>query len=182
MHPKVHVVSIKDRYNENELKQFFVNHPQITHALDFADYVNIHSRLKIYEEMKLTIHTPGSYLIVTNYSEKGIKKNQIKNINKIGNMCFNEIIDYDAYRHSDNKLKDCYFGFDYADLFWNYESALDIWKNLTVKHDRQNVIVFTDKSKINSKIRSDAYIENNVIFIEDFDCDYPVYDFKQLLS
>lgn len=179
--PKVHVVSIKDKYKSYELNQFFSNHPEISHALDFDDYANIYERLRIYEKFNLNVHTPGSYLVITNYSKKGASKNQIKNINKFGYMCFQGVIDYEAYRHSENECEDCCFGFDYADLFWGYEASLDMWKDLKSKHDKQNIVVFTDKSKIKSKIRSDAYIENNVILIEDFDCDYPVYDFKQLL-
>lgn len=180
--PKVHVVSIIDKYNKDELKQFFASHPQISHVLDFADYANISKRLKIYEEFNMTVHTPGSYLMITNYSEKGVQNNQVENINKIGYMCFNGLVDYDAYRHDDNKLEDCYFGFDYGDLFWSYEVILNLWKDCKIKHDKLIVVVFTDKSKIKMKIRSDAFTQNKVILIEDFDCEHPVYDFNQLLS
>lgn len=179
--PKVHIVTITDRYDENELKQFFANHPHISHVLDFDDYANICGRLKIYEEVNLTVHTPGSYLIVTNYSKKGVKDTQVDNIEKFGDMCLYGILDYEAYRHDENELKDCSFGFDYCDLFYSYEASLNMWKDLTVKHDRQNIVVFTDKPKIKCKIRSDAFTQNNVILIEDFDCEHPVYDFKQLL-
>lgn len=178
---KVHVIPIVDKYNSDELKQFFANHPHISHVLDFADYANISERLKIYEEFNLTVHTPGSYLMITNYSEKGVQKNQVENIDKIGYMCFNGLLDYNAYRHDDNKLEDCYFGFDYGDLFWGYEAILNMWKDCKTKHDRQIVIIFTDKSKIKMRIRSDAFTQNKVILIEDFDCEHPVYDFKQLL-
>lgn len=164
----------------NKAERFIQQHADIRHSVFVGDCANSYSLYRGAAELGLAVHLPGAHLILTEYAD-AVRAAADGRLARFGEQCFQGLIDYEAYHGMDDRQNKA-VGFDYGDLFWDISLPVREWYRIKTPKDKRIMIVFTDKAK--GGIQLPAYTAEccRVIFEEDLNCDYPQYDFLQLID
>lgn len=165
--------------SKDELKNY---KDKFSHLVYLGDFCN--SPFKRHEYLltkNIILHTPGGVAILVDYESDTIPQTHQDKLSVFGKQAYNSFHSYDAYRSDSNNAKECYFGFDYGDLFWGATELVDYYKSLGVKIDRPPLLLCTDKES--SKVELPCYANDyfNIIAIENLDTRYPLYNFLNLI-
>jgi len=153
---------------------------RVCHVIEMGDCPNMSHNCTKYEDQKMYIHVPGAHLVVVDYSTDDLPDSEHKLLKKFGDKCMTEVIDYDCSNGNGNQNRN-YYGFDYADLFWDHRSTLNEWKEFSVGHDRLTVVLFSDKGN-GADLPEDVEEYAHVYRPDAAMLDFPMYDFMQLLE
>ena len=85
-------------------------------------------------------------------------------------------------RKYSDQVPDISLGFDFGDLFWGADAVVNTWNDCIGLSDKVPAIIFTDRTKEDVWLPAGTEKCCNVIFFDEYDCDYPLYDFTQLIK
>lgn len=175
----VHCFEPRNWYSDQEVISY-VTRNKINRVVFLGDAANTHNACSMAKRMKPErVYFPSAHLLIVDYAKKPEHSSATE---RFGNKCWCEVIDYNGYpAPTHNKEVDFYVGFDYDDLFWGAADIIDSWNELPGMNDKIPAIIFTDRPREQAWLPEGIEKCCTVTFIEDYDSNYPIYDFTQLL-
>lgn len=152
---------------------------KISQIVVLGDVPNMHHNYGLIRMMGGCVwHFPSAHLLLADFLDTPVltQKNR-----RFSNQCYYCCIDYIAHRAPTNQADRLGLGIDFMDLFWGAEAEITEWTEMAGFTDRIPAIIFTDRPR--DSVWLPEGIENccDVVFFDDYDCDYPLYDFLQLI-
>lgn len=153
---------------------------EIEHIVVLGEFCNFHHHYGAIKSITgSTWHVPTGYLLLAEYAENPELNEKLR---KFADKCWSDgSVDYIAFRTDRNQAKQIVLGFDFMDLFKSVEEQIAYWNDLTNMTDRVPAVIFTDRPREQIMLPEGMEKCCNTVFFEDYDVDYPLYDFLQLL-
>lgn len=126
-----------------------------------------------------TWHLPCMHLLIADYARTPVftQANAY-----FADKCYDGRLHYIAHRSPGNQAPKIALGFDFSDLLWGAEAEVNDLNDLPCIKDMIPAIIFTDRPRDAVTLPEGIDRCCDVIFFEDYDCNYPLYNFLQLLS
>lgn len=174
----VRVFEPENPYSKEELAAYITGN-KLENLVFLGDALNAHSTFSLLRKTGVTsAWYPSAHLLIADFHEEPVLTDKHHDFS---DQCFCEVLDYSAYRAPTNEPEDTYLGFDFGDAFWGADAEVNTWNSLECIRSRFPAIIFSDRPR--EEVWLPKGIEKccDVVFFEDYDCKYPLYDFLQII-
>ena len=163
---------------DQEVRDYITRH-RLTNLVFLGDAANSHCRLPLVRDTGIRrLFSPADHLLIADFAQEPVWNEKRR---LFEDLCWSGSVDYEGYRAPTNQAEEVYLGFDFGDLFWGADAVVKERKAQAVIADKIPAILFTDRPR--DRVWRPKGIESccAVVFFEDYDCRFPLYDFSQLV-